>query len=116
MLWIFLISGPSIFYKGSNWRGWWSRRAPGGDPGWEGGTQQKRPQGRVWNKDCADDNNIDLHVLRWKPCKESGGKVKVKEVKSAESDDKEEKEVKGKTKTMEQGVTLEMIMMRFARK
>ena len=37
-------------------------------------------------------------------------------MKSAESNDKEEKEVKGKTKTMEQGVTLEMIMimMRFA--
>ena len=37
-------------------------------------------------------------------------------MKSAESNDKEEKEVQGKTKTMEQGVTLEMIMMRFAGK
>ena len=35
-------------------------------------------------------------------------------MKSAESNDKEEKEVKGKTKTMEQGVTLEVIMMRLA--
>ena len=37
-------------------------------------------------------------------------------MKSAESNDKEEKEVKGKTETMEQGVTLEVIMMRFAGK
>ena len=37
-------------------------------------------------------------------------------MKSAESNDKEEKEVKGKTETMEQGVTLEMIMMRLAGK
>ena len=35
-------------------------------------------------------------------------------MKSAESNDKEEKEVKGKAKTMEQGVTLEVIMMRLA--
>ena len=35
-------------------------------------------------------------------------------MKSAESNDKEEKEVKGKTETMEQGVTLEMNMMRLA--
>ena len=35
-------------------------------------------------------------------------------MKSAESNDKEEKEVKGKTETMEQGVTLEVIMMRLA--
>ena len=41
------------------------------------------------------------------PCKECSGKVKVKEVKSGESDEEEEKKVEGETEAMEESVALE---------
>ena len=47
-----------------------------------------------------------------KPCKESSGKVKVKEVQSGESDNEEKNKVEGETETVEESVALRRIMMK----
>ena len=57
------------------------------------------------NDDAGDGNKEDA------PCKESSGKVKVKEVKSGESDNEEKNKVEGETETVEESVALRRIMM-----